>query len=379
MTGRPLHVALNFLALAPGRTGGMEVYARRLVPALLEVEPSLRLSILASRDAAGSLEADLATSRCRVRHVALRSGAPLARVFAEQCLLPTWVRVTGPDLLHNLFTTAPILPGVPQVTTIHDLSFLHERAAHTVARRFGLGALAVAAALRSRAILTPTRYVADDIATSLPMLASRLFVAHHGPSTTGVAVSESELGALLGALPEHLIYVPSPPRPHKNLDRLLHAIARLPESVHVVATGYPTEHAAGFLALAARLGLGSRVHWLGWVEDGVVEALYRHATCVVFPSLTEGFGLPVLEAMARGVPVACSDRTALPEVGGDTVLYFDPTSVESIASATGRLLREPELRADLAARALTRSGRFTWAGCAGATLRCYEAVAVQDR
>ena len=140
MTGRPLHVALNFLALAPGRTGGMEVYARRLVPALLEVEPSLRLSILASRDAAGSLETDLTTSRCRVRHVALRSGAPLARVFAEQCLLPTWIRITGPDLLHNLFTTAPILPGVPQVTTIHDLSFLHERAAHTVARRFGLGA-----------------------------------------------------------------------------------------------------------------------------------------------------------------------------------------------------------------------------------------------
>jgi glycosyltransferase involved in cell wall biosynthesis len=194
--------------------------------------------------------------------------------------------------------------------------------------------------------------VADDIAQNLRIPASRLYVAHPGPSTgrAATAASESELAALLGVVPEYLIYAPSPPRPHKNLDRLLHAIARLPECVHVAATGYPTEHVAGFLALAARLGLASRVHWLGWVDDGVVEALYRRATCVVFPSLTEGFGLPVLEAMARGVPVACSNRSSL-----------------------------PELRADLALRARTRSERFTWAGCARATLRCYAAVTAPPR
>jgi glycosyltransferase involved in cell wall biosynthesis len=376
MIQSPLHVALNFLPLAPGLTGGMEVYARRLVPALLEIDPSLSLSILAGRDAAASIESGLATHRCQIHRVALGSSGLLGRVLAEQCVLPAWVKRTRPDLLHNLFTTAPLVPMVPQVTTIHDLSFLHERTAHAPVRRLGLAALAVTAAYRSSAILTHTQYVADDIQRSLRIPASRLYVANPGPSPDDRApASEQELAVVLGTVPELLVYVPSPPRPHKNLERLLQAVARIPEPVHVVATGYPTEHVPSFLALARSLGLASRVHWLGWVDDHIVQALYRHATCVVFPSLTEGFGLPVLEAMARGVPVACSDRSSLPEVGGSAVLYFDPTSVESIAEATGRLVREPGLRRDLAERGRVRAARFTWAGCARATLRCYDAVA----
>lgn len=378
MTKCPLHVALNFLPLAPGLTGGMEVYARELVPALLEADPSLRLSVLASPEGADSLEAGLPTNRCRVHRAALDASSLAGRVFSEQCLLPAWVKTTRPDLLHNLFTTAPVLPMVAQVTTVHDLSFLHERTAHAPVRRFGLAALALAAAFRSRAILTHTQYVADDIQKTLRIPASRLYVAHPGTRSSVKSsdmAAEGELAALLGVVPEPLIYVPSPPRPHKNLERLLHAVASLPEHVHVVATGYPTpRHVDGFLALAARLGIGSRVHWLGWVYDRIVEALYARATCVVFPSLTEGFGLPVLEAMARGVPVACSDRSALPEVGGDAVLYFDPVDVESIARATARLLRDPELRKELAARGHQRAKSFTWAGCARATLRCYRAV-----
>jgi glycosyltransferase involved in cell wall biosynthesis len=376
MNQSPLHVALNFLPLAPGLTGGMEVYARRLVPALLEVDPSLRLSILAGPEAAASIESGLATNRCHIHRAPLGSSGLLGRVLAEQCVLPAWVKRIGPDLLHNLFTTAPLVPMVPQVTTIHDLSFLHERTAHTRVRRLGLAALAVTAAYRSRALLTHTQYVAEDIQRSLRISGSRLYVAHPGPTPDDVTpASERELAAVLGVVPELLVYVPSPPRPHKNLDRLLQAVARIPEPIHVVATGYPTEHVPGFLALSRSLGLASRVHWLGWVEDRIVQALYRHATCVVFPSLAEGFGLPVLEAMARGVPVACSDRSSLPEVGGNAVLYFDPTSIESIAEATGRLVREPGLRRDLAERGRAQATRFTWTGCARATLRCYDAVA----
>ena len=121
-------------------------------------------------------------------------------------------------------------------------------------------------------------------------------------------------------------------RPHKNLERLFEAFSQVraePEPVLVVP-GYPTFHEPELRARADALGVGSRIRFMGWIDDDVLDSLYRAASCFVFPSLAEGFGLPVLDALVRGTPTACSNASSLPEVGGDAVLYFDPTDTGAI-------------------------------------------------
>ncbi len=136
--------------------------------------------------------------------------------------------------------------------------------------------------------------------------------------------------------------------------------------------GYPTAHEQGAARARHELGVAGDVRFLGWVDDAELEGLYAAARCFVFPSLYEGFGLPVLEAMARGVPVACSGRGALAEVAGDAALRFDPESEPEIAAAIERLLGDPAEAERLRAAGRAQAARFTWRATADGTLACYE-------
>jgi glycosyltransferase involved in cell wall biosynthesis len=161
-------------------------------------------------------------------------------------------------------------------------------------------------------------------------------------------------------------------RPYKNQEALVRALAdeRL-ASARLVLPGAPTAYEQELRALARELNVKDRVHMPAWLEDADLEGLYRLARCVALPSRLEGFGLPVLEAMARGVPVACSDRTALPEVAGEAGLQFDPDDDESVTAALARLVADEPLRRELAARGRERAARFTWEATAEATVASY--------
>jgi glycosyltransferase involved in cell wall biosynthesis len=166
---------------------------------------------------------------------------------------------------------------------------------------------------------------------------------------------------------------PSAKRPHKNLPRLLRAVAAIPAERRpvLVVPGYPTPHETELRELAGELGIVEQVRLPAWLSEVDLEGLYRAAACVVFPSLYEGFGLPVLEAMARGVPVACSSRSSLPEVAGDAALLFDPEDVDAIRSATERLLTDAELADGLRAAGRERAAGFTWERTAELTVASY--------
>jgi glycosyltransferase involved in cell wall biosynthesis len=163
-------------------------------------------------------------------------------------------------------------------------------------------------------------------------------------------------------------------RPHKNLVGLLDALAIMPAERRPVAVlpGYATPHEAELRAHAAAVGVAGDVRWLGWLDEPDVEGLFALAGAVVFPSFYEGFGLPVLEAMARGVPVACSDRASLPEVAGGAALLFDPGYPAQIAAAIERLLRDPGEAERLRTAGRARAARFTWTRTADLTLASYE-------
>jgi glycosyltransferase involved in cell wall biosynthesis len=375
------HVALNLLHLVPGETGGQEVYARRLAPALLAARPGLRLTLIASREGAPSLRKEPWADAVEVVQLPVAGRSRIRRVLGEQTLLPRELRASGADLLHNPFTTAPALPGKPQVTTIHDLIYRRFPETHHGLLPHGLSLLVQVSARRSTRILTGSFAAKEDIVRWLGVPADRVDVAHHGPGMPSdvTPVAEPELRRALGLGDAPLVLTVSPKRRHKNLARLIAAFGRVEARAVLAIPGYPTDYQDELARLAQEAGAADRVRMLGWVDDPTLEGLYRAATCFVFPSLAEGFGLPVLEAMLRGAPVACSNTTSLPEVAGDAALYFDPEDVEAIAAAVERLLADPGLRERLSAAGRERAGGFNWESAAEATLESYERALHGDR
>ena len=166
-------------------------------------------------------------------------------------------------------------------------------------------------------------------------------------------------------------------RPHKNLLALIGALALIPAEGRplLVLPGYPTEHEAALRERALTAGVEQDVRFLDWLSGEEFEGLWQLAKAFVYPSLYEGFGLPVLEAMARGVPVACSNASSLPEVAGDAALLFDPHDERAIATALERLLSESDRdRAEverMRARGFERAREFTWERTARLTLESY--------
>src|SRR6185312_5541863 len=188
------------------------------------------------------------------------------------------------------------------------------------------------------------------------------------------ALPEQELRAKHSLGDRRLALSLSAKRPHKNLIRLLDALKAIPEERRpvLVIPGYRTWHEQELEDHAAKLGIAGHVRILGWVDEAEIEAFYAAATLFVFPSLYEGFGLPVLGAMQRGVPVACSDRSSLPEVAGEAALLFDPEETGQITAAMEKLLEDRDEAERLRQAGLERARRFTWDATARATAESYE-------
>jgi glycosyltransferase involved in cell wall biosynthesis len=238
--------------------------------------------------------------------------------------------------------------------------------------------LVPAAARRSHRIVVDASSTAADLARHLGTPPEKIDVVPLGvPSEPALAPTpEAILRERLDLGQRRILLSVSAKRPHKNVLRLLEAHARLEAEGRpvLVVPGYPTPHEEELVTRARELGTATDVRLPHWLERADLEGLYASAIGFVFPSLYEGFGLPVLEAMRRGVPVACSDRSSLPEVAGDAALMFDPQDTSAIEAALRRILHEPELRERLCAAGLARAARFTWEATAEATARVYRSA-----
>jgi len=363
-----MNVGLNLLHLVPEETGGSELYARRLTAALLERSPELRLTLFATPASAPSLRREAWGDELEIVPLNVDPRNRLKRVLGEQTLLPRAVRGVGVELLHNMFSTAPAAPGVPQVTTILDVIYKRFPEAHAGLLGKGLGALVWTSARRSERILTLSEAAKTDIVRFLSVPAERVDVAYLGPGLPPVeAASEADLRDQLELGEAPIVLTVSAKRPHKNLERLFEAFAEVPGDPVLVVPGYET-----FYEEKLRERAGERIIFTGWLEDAVLAGLYESAACFVFPSLAEGFGLPVLDAMVRGVPVACSNASSLPEVAGDAALYFDPSDTGAIAAAIQRLLDDGDLRNRLREAGRAQARKFDWAETAARTVESYE-------
>jgi glycosyltransferase involved in cell wall biosynthesis len=292
-------------------------------------------------------------------------------------LLPRLARRLRADVLHSLASLAPLRPGVPAAITLHDVTFVLRR---TFSRTttVGMKEIMLRAARRADSLLAPSAATRDEICDLFRLDPATVAVVPHGagrpPDVEPVPEAELRETHALGA--GRVVLCVAAKRPHKNQGLLLRALAHLDPDVVVVLAGHAEPYEDELRADAARLGIRDRVRFLEFVPDAELEGLWRLAECAAFPTLGEGFGLPVIEAMARGVPVACSDLPVLREVGGDVPHYFTPDDPVAAAAAI------EAARSDSGARTAgpRRAARFTWEESARLHWEAYErALAARAR
>jgi glycosyltransferase involved in cell wall biosynthesis len=375
-----MHVGLNLIFLVPREMSGLETYARELTSALLREEPDLRVTAFVNREATSDpLWRELVPTVTVPVYGRRRS----SWVRGEQVLLPRLAERAGVDVVHSLASTAPSWGSFRRVVTIHDVIYRIHPEAHAGWRSLAMRALVPLAARRSDRVIVPSRATREDLIRLLKVPEEKIDLVPNGLGASPASRwdSEEELRRRHDLATRPFVLTVSLKRPNKNLLRLLEAMALIPRERRpiLVLAGHATPYEGELRARAAKLGLGESTRFLGWVSSEELEGLYRSATCFVFPSLYEGFGLPVLEAMARGTPVACSNRGALIEVADDAALLFDPEQPDAIAAAIEKLLADPIERERLSRAGREQAAGFTWAEAARRTFETYESAVEYSR
>ncbi len=383
-------VVLEMLGLVPGRIGGMETYARNLARALPALDSRYRYLTVVGTETRGLVlnGSDRITEWVadHARPAWARRVRPL-RTLLQSAALARQLRRWAPDLLHCTLTfPKPPWGARNMVVTIHDLNFELLHGCWNPLDRRIMSLSCRLAARMAVALVTISEFSKRTLIQTYGVSPDRIHVTPLGVQADLFAPA-ADAGATAAmrrdlALPSEVLFFPANTWPHKNHVRLLEALTALRETDGLrpclVLTGSVKHGHRGVMDAVRRLGLRDQVRWLGYVDQRQLIALYRAATAVVFPSLHEGFGLPILEAMACGCPVACSRTTAAGETAGDAALTFDPADVSDISRALRLLVGNEDLRRNLAQRGVKRAAQFSWERTARETLRLYDEVISRD-
>jgi len=356
--------------------GGIETYVRSLVPALLEARPTVELSLFVNQAGKDLLAAEWWAERVRlITHPLL--GRRYTRALTELTVLG-WLASREPfDILHSVALTGPLVTRPAHVMTIGDVTWIRHPDP-TELQTVRLWKIMVPpVARRADRVLTYSEASRAEVAEDLRVPLENIDAIPLGPGAAiGAApTDEAELRAKLTLRAGPIVLAVSALKEHKNVGRLVEAMGLVRKSVPdavLVVPANPTPLQTQLEKRASELGIPEGVVFPGWVSEADLEALYRYASCLAFPSLREGFGLPILEAMRRGLPVVSSNTSSLPEVGGDAVLYFDPYRIEEMANAVSRVLRDRGLAAELERKGTDRQRMFTWRRTAEDTIASYE-------
>jgi glycosyltransferase involved in cell wall biosynthesis len=368
--GLQVKVAFHIDQLWFKAPGGIGTYVAQLGPALTSEEPALELAPFRSSFPADHGVESFGSHDAVVLPWGIRSLYPSWNLLGRPALPGS---LADAEIVHatNPAAVPPVHDGQRLVVTVHDLAFQRFPELFPHDWRWLYRAGLRAATKRADAILVPSQSTADDLMASTSIPASRVHVTPLAPSLVSSGQDPAETGARLGVTQPYVLSVGTL-EPRKNLVRLVRAYRQVaPDVPHaLVLAGAPGWRSEELDAELARNGPGTVVR-TGSLSGGDLDVLYRGADAFAYPSLHEGFGLPVLEAMSRGVPTLASNVSSLPQVAGDAALLVDPTDVAEIAEGLARLLTEPAFAEDLRQRGLQRAATFTWAATARATLDVY--------
>jgi glycosyltransferase involved in cell wall biosynthesis len=358
-----MHLGFDLLFLLPGEGGGRETYSRELLRALRAARPELSVTTFVNADTAahgGGFWSELADRSVVIGAASARSRARWAA--GEVVALPVAAGRARVDLLHSPANVGPLHGRFRRVLTLHDLLFT----------RRSTRSLAIAAAHRAHALITGSQASREELARCLRLPAARLSVIHHGV-TMRAGRTDKAIRERLHAGARPLALVVGADVGHKNLDAALQGLARLdPDERPVMALAGRGTDGPSLRSRAAALGVLEDVRLLGTVPEEVLDALYAAAALLLSPSRGEGFGLTVIEAMAHGVPVACSDIPVMREVAGDAAAFFAPEDPGAVSAAIRRLSSDGAEARRLRTAGAARAAHFTWEAAARQTLDVYE-------
>ncbi|NJO83116.1 MAG: glycosyltransferase family 4 protein [Blastochloris sp.] len=371
-----MHIAIDASRLAATALTGTERYSYELVTALARCDRSNRYTLYCNQRPATLPPLG---SNFTLRRI------PFPRVWTHVRLSAEMLR-HPPDTLfipaHVLPLAVPLLRKTRTVVTVHDLGYLRFPEAHTRVQRLYLRLSTLWSARVATHIIAISSATRADLVRMTGVSPEKITVVHHGLSPRFRPVEDRAL--VDAALERYRITTPyflyvGTIQPRKNLERLIESFARLDIShaqhhlqspisnLQLVLAGKRGWLSESIVQRVAELGITDRVRFTGYVDDADLPALLSGACAFVFPSLYEGFGMPVLEAMACGAPVLTANTSSLPEVAGDAALLIDPENTDAMTDGLARLLEDASLRADLRARGLARAAQFTWDRCAAET------------
>ena len=348
-----MRIGFDALFLDPGVSGGPETVMRGLVPAIAAADPGLEITVATSRRGARSLLDDGWGDWARILALPSDDDTRVRKLVTQQLMLARLARERGWQLVHSLSNLGPVRIGVPLVLTVFDVIFLREQTMSALSR-LSIGMVVRAAAPRAAAVVTMSQFSRVEILEVLRVDPERVFVVPGPGRPPGPVADPEALRARLGLDGRRVVLNVAAKRTHKNQGLLVRAIERLPDDVALVLAGVDGGAGAALRAAADASPARARIVWLDYVPDPELEALYTLAGCVAIPTRAEGYGLPVLEAFARGRAVACSDLPVLRELGGDVAVYFDPDDAGGCAAAIASALSDRSL----AARGIERASRF---------------------
>jgi glycosyltransferase involved in cell wall biosynthesis len=366
-------VGINASIIGDSPTG-LGLYAINLIRALASIRDDLRV-YTSCPSALGVLKADVLPAMRLVRPERGMSGH-LMRLIWVQTALRIRARTAGINALLNTVPEAILGSPIPQVTVVHDLLPLFFPAEYP-RQQYYFRSLVPRVLKRSRIIVADSESTRRDLTVSYGIAPEKIRVIYPGYDPTVYAPCSVDRSS---DLPEdsYLLYVGNL-LPHKNLLSLLDALAilrrRLRARLIIRGDGQPA-YARAVRERVETLGLPGAVTFEGYTEGVALRHLYARAACLVLPSLREGFGLPVLEAMACGTPVITSSNSSLPEVGGDAAVRVDPHDAVDLADAMYRVLADRDLREDLRERGLKWVRAFSWRRTAEQMSRVLDEVGV---
>jgi glycosyltransferase involved in cell wall biosynthesis len=358
------------------RNGGISRYSYGLLNALGRAPGGHDYDVYVSRD--GRLCRSILDEKLNVHETGAFTVNPGGRIVWEQAVYPFVLRRRRADVVHNLAFASPVLDNHRTVLTVHDLSFLHYGHLFNTPNRLYLGLVCKLSAARATRIITVSKAMRADIARTLGVAEGRIDVTYPGVDNHFRPLPADVLGDFRRAhdLPETFILHIATLEPRKNLSGLLRAyalLARPRPALYVIgALGWRSKSTLDQLRV---LQLEDDVHFMGFRPADELPAWYGAATAFAFPSLYEGFGLPVIEAMACGTPVLTSDRGSLREIASGAAELVNPTDAQSLAQTMQALLDDTARRDTLREAGFRRSEHFRWAATANATVKSYELAA----
>jgi glycosyltransferase involved in cell wall biosynthesis len=371
-----IHIGVNTLFLIPGEVGGTETYLCKTLDAICRQFPATRVTVFTNRENHLSLSSLLSKySQTTVSRLNFYATNRYARILREQFELPAKARKVGIDVLWNPGYTAPIFLGCPQVVTIHDMQYKIHPEDLTWIARMTTDSLIKGAAKRAQQFITVSRFSKAEIIRFTSIPEDKIHVT---PLAAEEIRFENKTRAELlkpvskWVLPqESFILTVANSYPHKNLHTLIDAFGKIVNQIphRLVIVGKPRRGERLVTKSLANLSEPGRVIRISDINREELIALYQGADLFVFPSLYEGFGLPVLEAMMCNVPVVTTTKASIPEVGGDFVVYVQEPSPKFFADAIlDVLVWHSNKRSNFINAAKRWAKRFSWEKTASQTL-----------